>query len=169
MKRCFLIVGAESSGNRLLGKLLVNAGCFGDDRMDGPFSQRLPCDEALAVVIRSYPHGDEWPDIVAIYTELRAKGYQVMVLVAIRDWHCTLQSQIHSQHHPKELALANIRRAYGEIFTGLATINCWHTVISYEALVSTPQAQTVLLHRLGLEGEPIETYNGNDKHYGRIV
>lgn len=166
MKRCYLVVGAESSGNRLLGKLLVSAGCTGDDRMDGPFSASLPTHEDPAVVIRSYPHGNEWPDLSDIYRALRNRGYQVRVIVAVRDRHCTVMSQVKSQHHPAELAQTNVQRAYLDIFQQLGAINCWYVIVPFESLVLHGEASSALLETLGLTPATVEIRDENGKHYG---
>jgi hypothetical protein len=175
MKRAFVVVGPESSGNRLLAALLVRAGCFGHG---WEAESDLPLHHTPAVVTRSYPHGNEWPDLRDIYRTLRDRGYMVQALVTCRDLFCTIESQHASQHHPRELAAANVTRAIGSIFAQLADLNCAWTLVPYESLILHPiDAVHRLLERLDLpvgnlgsafvvDGTEHETISdGNWKHF----
>lgn len=139
MKHAYLVVGPESCGNRLLAALLVRAGCVGSGSMAQP---PLPVYEDPVVIVRSYPHGNEWPDLRQIVPALRDRGYLCRVLVTVRDAYATAESQHRGQHHSRELAAANIRRAYAEIFGQLAQLNVWYQLVTLESLV-LHQAQAV--------------------------
>lgn len=154
-KRAYVVVGPESSGNRLLTALLVRAGCAGAGSTSQPFD--LPTEEDPAVLLRSYPHGNEWPDLAAICGELRNRGYVVRVLVLVRDPWCVVQSQRTRQQHPEQLAWANIRHAYTTLFGQLAPLNIWWTLVPYEALVLHPvEAVRRLLEMIDLPAENLE-------------
>lgn len=180
MKRCYLVTGPESAGNRLLAASLVAAGCEGLGATFQPYHDRLPTTEKNAVVIRSMPHGHDWPDLIGICAELEGRGYRVHVLVTARDHHCMIDSQVETHGHPEETAVSNAARAYREIFDALAIVDADYTVVPYESLVLHPKAaRERLLARLGLplrvpetlrvEGVhgPIE--DGNAKHYEAAV
>src|SRR3546814_10009736 len=91
-KRCFLVVGPESAGNRLAAAVLVRAGCVGHASTDQVWDQTLPEGETPAVVIRSFPHGDDWPDLGALLSTLHARGYVVTVLIRSEEHTSELQS-----------------------------------------------------------------------------
>src|SRR3546814_19324561 len=73
-KRCFLVVGPESAGNRLAAAVLVRAGCVGHASTVQVWDRTLPEGETPAVVIRSFPHGDDWPDLGALLSTLHARS-----------------------------------------------------------------------------------------------
>ena len=177
MKQAYVVAGPESSGNRLLAALLVRAGCIGSGSMAQPFE--LPTYESPSVIVRSFPHGNDWPDLRDVYHALRDRGYMVRVLIPVRDPWCVVQSQHSRQHHPPELALANVRRTYADIFAQLGQLNVWWLLVPYEAMVLHPvQAVRRLLELLGLptdnlgspiivEGVEYETVNdANAVHHG---
>lgn len=59
MPKCFFVCGPESSGNKMIAKILIDNGVFGDadpiQRLDNGF-QVAPKDKDV-VIIRSFPHG----------------------------------------------------------------------------------------------------------------
>lgn len=155
-KRCYVVVGPESSGNRLLAALLVRAGCRGVAGMDTP--DALPIDDDPAVVLRSYPHGYEWPDLRSIVGRLRDRGYLVRVLVTVRDHHCVIHSQQAHRLHTREVAEANVQRAYCDIFRQVADIGVGFVMVPYESLVARPvHGVRSLLEWLGL---PVDNLGG---------
>lgn len=148
--RCFLVVGPERSGNRLVASILVAGGCQGEGATFQPFRRLLPTTEDPAVMIRSLPHGTRWPNLGAIHRKLRARGYDVTVIAVCRDMACTVGSQVASGV-ASELAEANIQRAYRDVFrfAGRAAVDL--VVVPYESLVLHPVgAPAALLRRLGL-------------------
>lgn len=164
MKCAYLVVGPESSGNRMLATLLIQAGCAGGTAFDHPLMFNLPVDEDPVVVIRSYPHGNDWPDLAEIYDTLRGRGYMVRALVAVRDPHCVIESQVERRHHPRELAWSNYQQAYRRIFEQLLSVNVWYALVPYAAL-RRGEAQRNLLATLGLPAVEVEVRDENAKHY----
>ena len=70
MKRAFLVLGAESSGTRLVTRLLIAAGCHGDGGHQQPFDKwqaaSSPFDGKDPIVWRrSYPWTEYhlWPNL----------------------------------------------------------------------------------------------------------
>ncbi len=160
----YLVVGPESSGTRLTGRLLTAAGCrlieiVGDD--DGP---ELPLDGHPPAIRRSIPHAREWPSVGALAALLPAE--RVAVVVTTRDWFAMAESQVRRGHTPDlDTAHANIRRAYAEIFSELADAGMTYVASTYESLVREPDYGTRLLRLLGLPPASIATYDANLKWY----
>jgi hypothetical protein len=160
----YLVVGPESSGTRLTARLLAAAGCrlvaiVGED--DGP---ALPLDGHLPLIRRSIPHACEWPSM----RELRALlcTERVQAVVTTRDWFAMAESQVRHGHTPDvETSHANIRRAYGEIFSGLVDVGVPYVASSYESLVCERGYGPRLLTLVGLPPASVATYDGNAKWY----
>ncbi len=161
----YLVVGPESSGTRLTAELLRQAGCrsvaiAGDH--DGP---ELPRDGRPPLVRRSLPHDFEW---FAIRDLARLLGTPaVYAVVTTRDWFAMAESQVSRQlARDLDVAFANIRRAYRDIFTGVAELDLPFIVSSYEAMVAERRYGVRLLQALGLPAAAVDTYEANSKWYG---
>ena len=166
--KAYLVLGAESSGTRILTQQLIAVGCYGDGDHIQRLDTAVPDNEPLIVWRRSLPYGEghKWPDLIGMIKELHTAGYEVRAVVVNRDWHCTAISQQGQHTTDVGEALANIRRAYLEIFTALAKTKTRYELTSYEALVTHPQSMTYLLRRLGLPETPlVKLYDGNKRYY----
>lgn len=139
MKRAFIVCGPESCGNRILTRILVAAGCYGD----GKISQRLDYKEPAADLIvwaRSFPHAGRWPNLVKMIAKLEMQGYEVTALVPTRDWFATAISQVEAMHVPTlEWSDHNQQAAYKRIFAELDTAGVPFIVVHYDSLVHRPQ------------------------------
>ncbi len=145
-KRVFIVVGAESTGTRLLSEILISAGCqckHSDGWHWQQWDYELPKDDTL-VYHRSFPHGGQWYSMSEIFR--RFTGYQFFVVVMVRDWHSVSYSQARFQEF-KAIA-PNIQRAYIDIFAGLKNIP--YEIVSYEALQSEDYIRA-FLERLHLD------------------
>lgn len=121
MKKVFIVVGPESSGTRIVTRLLCMAGCAGDygheQRLD-----RFVCSEIAEegidvcgvigehcetiVLRRSIPYdSDRRPDILGIGTWFRSVGFLPYYIVTMRDWTCNAASKI-NMGHGTDLGLA---------------------------------------------------------------
>jgi hypothetical protein len=166
---CFLVVGPESAGNRLLAALLVAAGCHGDGSTAQRWDPGLPDGTNPAVVIRSVPHGGRWVNFRGIYRALQAAGYKrVVTLVAVRHPVALARSQVRRGHakHPGD-ARARIEQAYLRIMGGLQPP---FLLVPYEALVASEESRRELVVSLGLrpdllplvvEGEAVDVVDRN--------
>jgi hypothetical protein len=165
-KRAYLVLGPESSGTRLLTRILIAAGCYGDDGHEQRLDSAIP-DEPLLVWRRSLPHDKQWPDIAGLVGLLRLHGYAVTAIVSSRDWHAMALSQVQAPHAPDvSTALVQIQQAYLRIFAGLRSTATPFRVVNYEALVMRVETSIRLLEHLGLPAEArIEVHDGNAKHY----
>ncbi len=148
MKKAYLVLGPESSGTRLITRLLIDAGCFGDgdheqrlDKQDDESKElleeaALPHDETPVVWRRSYPHAERWVDISRAVGQLRERGYAVSAVLTTRDWFPMIQSQRNGHPHVlnEEIGLRNVRQAYRTIFRYLPE-DVPFVMASYESIV----------------------------------
>lgn len=98
MKPTILVAGPRSSGTRLMTRILVESGCFGDfthhQRMDAfdrgfPLLNREMPEYSIAeileeskpyeyaVIRRSFPHGCGWPDVADLRDSLHGRGFRL--------------------------------------------------------------------------------------------
>ncbi len=169
VKRAFLVVGPESSGTRLVTRILIDAGAIGDathaQRFDqtGLLASTLP---DLIVWRRSLPHSGCWIDAANWIESVRLLGYQVDVLFVTRDWHATISSQLAAGHvQNRDEAEENLRRAYSL----LATISAPFRVVSYEALRDRGCLQALLRDLLLSVDVCVEVADENAKWYEDVV
>lgn len=151
MSRAFLVLGPESSGTRLLTRVLISAGCLGNDGHEQVFDLGLPAPNGTPIVWRrSVPHRHTPLDLPALLRSLA--GYDVSAVITTRDWRAMAQSQVAAPHASSlEQARAQISEAYLSIFSQLKDTRLPFTVASYESLVLHPErAQRALLDELGL-------------------
>jgi hypothetical protein len=146
------VVGPESSGNRLLTRLLIHAGGQGDGDAVQRWDASPPSGESPIVWLRSVPHAGQWPDLVGWLEGLHGTGYAVQVVVTTRDWFAQACSQVRAGHvYTSSQAERHQQAAYLAIFAALARLEVPFLLLSYEALVQHPHAvMRRLCDRLGL-------------------
>jgi len=129
--RAFLVVGAESSGNRYFTRILCSCGCFGAGIPEQPFGTYAPLvmpdppPDTIALY-RSLPHGGEWIDILSFICELEEYGYNVTTMAMYRDFDVTAKSQVVNGHVKTEQeAKNNILKAWNMILSDsdIITVN----------------------------------------------
>lgn len=144
-RRALLVFGPESAGNHLLMQCLIDAGCEGDADDVQRWDTQDP-DAPLIVWGKSVPSNGEWPDIRRMAARLWRLGYEIQAVVITRNWHATIQSQLrHGRVGDEGAALANLRRAYSHIFTGLAAAGIDYVVCHYDYLVTAPAVSLAYL------------------------
>ncbi len=167
-KRAILVAGPESSGTRMMTKILMAAGCAGDDDSHQRWDHEDPQGD-LIVWRRSVPHARGWPVLRELVRHLRTFGYEVSALITTRAWWPMAQSQVFHHHVPDmATALVNIAGAYPHILAGLTAASVPYTMAHYENIVTRPdKALATLLGALGLKA-PIgfEVFDANEKWYG---
>lgn len=171
--RAFFVLGPESSGTRLVTRLLIAAGCHGSsDHVqpldDSQFNLKSIPISTPVVWRRSIPHNNEIPKISAMIDRVHPRT--TMAIVTVRDWYCIVQSQLRDNQHATSLDQANynIFHAYELIFTKLSYWKIPYRIFVYEAAVLNPEmAQSRFLESLGLPAlsKPVEIHNGNDKYW----
>lgn len=149
-KRCFLVIGPESSGNKLIARILIDAGCYGDASTQQRLDKTAPPEDINDIVlVRSFPHGAEkerhFPNLATEQLAFQKYGFNdFMAIVTVRDMFCTSKSQVLRGHVNSEAeALQNIPAAYGHIYSQLGYFNIPSIHITYESLIHFP-TQTIL-------------------------
>jgi len=166
-RRCFFVIGPESSGNRLLAEVLVASGCWGDYTCQQRFDNEEPPLNRDIVVLRSLPHANEWNVIQP--TLKRLSQFNVTLLITARDWLATSFSQVRQGHvRSTREALNNIRKAYRTIFGEVNEHLLGFRIINYELLTKTPKSMLLLQSSMGLRQVELhlELRDENAKHYG---
>lgn len=173
----FLVIGPESSGTRLVTRLLISAGVYGDDG----HVQRLDRDGAIEraptlpfVVRRSLPHGGGWPDLFSLYDRISGRlaaenAGEPGVVITLRDFDVLALSQVRNHHvRDVETARRHINRAILEIGAFIVAVRPKSWFISYESLVLHPkQVQESLYRWAGVPSgsAPAYIYDGDKKYY----
>jgi len=145
-KRVYPVVGAESTGTRLMCDLLIEAGCqcnHSDDWQWQQWDNEVPHGQPLTYH-RSFPHGGQWHSMSDLFNCF--KSYQLFTVVMVRDWYSIACSQ--SRFQKVNTITPNIQRAYINIFEGLKEHN--YEIVPYEALRSEDYVRA-FLERLGLD------------------
>jgi hypothetical protein len=167
----YLVIGPESTGTKLSAALLRAAGCRyvaiegGDDGAELPLAGRPP------LIRRSLPWGHPgagqsrtWPKVADLLSLLAVDDPHAVVTT--RDWFATARSQVdRGLVSDEQTAIANIRRAYGEIFATLRELGVPFSIATYEAMVSQRAYPGLLLGLLRLPPARVEVYDGNRKWY----
>lgn len=176
--QAMLVMGPESSGTRLVTRILVEAGCDGDwthaQRFDTP-----PLPEPVRPIVwrRSVPHARHWPRFYVWAAAVRHAGYEPMAVVVIRETTALVRSQM-SYGHVSDVsqALNHIQRAQIMIHASLVNERIPFYTLPLEGLILHP-AETIagLLLWAGLDAdsqaiaERVQVKDTNAKHYADIV
>lgn len=171
------MVGPESSGNKLVARILIDAGCYGDASTQQRLDRFMPPKDVDDIVlVRSYPHGSQadgirkFPDLKTEIVLFQEEGFcEFYAIVTVRDMYCTARSQV-LRGHVKSAARAmhNIPIAYGRIYSQLGYYNIPSIHVTYESLVRRPAQTTLwLTAQLGLKNtRPNYITDENQKYYG---
>jgi|TARA_B100000035_G_scaffold313794_1_gene328345 hypothetical protein len=187
MKRAYIVLGAESSCTRFITNLLIKAGCSGrtwNQNHEQEIDFKDPTDD-LVVWRRTYPH--KWddvnnypyvvndtfgiPDTDGMYTRLVELGYQVKVVVTMRDFYTTSMSGVNVGFRPHtqtlEKAYHNTKEAYKFIFSFINKYNLDYVLINYESCVINGEKYfNEMLSLLGLNKlSDIGFRDENSKYY----
>lgn len=168
--KAFLVVGPERSGTRLVTKILLAAGGYGDDGHEQRLDDKIPDELPMLVWRRSFPHRREWPDLQSMAGRLRQKSYEVRAVITTRDWFAVAQSQVaEGLVDDLEMGYRNQQRAYGTIMAELMLAKVPFVIIGYEHLVQRPRQVIRNLMEYfdlpALMASGVEVYDGNAKWY----
>lgn len=170
VKRAYLVLGPESSGTRLMTRLLIAAGCYGDSDHFQRLDSAVEAGEPLLVWRRSIPHGGTWPDLERMVEIVDALGYGVTAVVMSRDWHSMAISQEQAPHAESAgAALQQIQIAYRYIFASLPDTLPFE-IVNYESIVMRPRGTIKYLFvRLGLPVPELPyIYDANGRYYQEV-
>lgn len=141
MTLAVMVLGAESSGNRLMARLLIAAGCYGDGHISQRLDDGIPAAVNQPVVwIRSIPHGDQVPDLSDCFHQLRQQGYEVRAIVMLRCWYPMICSQAKRITGDKALAEQRTRQAYAYLFPALFHEQIDYVTVTLSELITRPDA-----------------------------
>ncbi len=167
----FIVCGPESSGNRLLGAILVRAGLWGSGSTDQPTDWKIPVERPVMII--SHHQVREWVDL------LRPMGHKVTLLIPVREAHACASSMVAWGH------LKSFDRAFDEIVQviGVNTmlgleLGLRVELVPYESLCNAMLEHFLSRHGLRhdnleeplqLRGQeaPSQLVNQNAKHYVR--
>lgn len=172
MRRAFIICGPPSSGNRLIGAILVRAGCWGEGSTNQPKTiSDIPTDVDDIVWI----HPRCWDTLIS---DLRTAGFEkIIFILVIREPEANCRSMVKSGFY-QELDQAYTERTNHlcNMLNIAVTNGCQIEIVTYEGL-STPMLK-LWLPRFGLPihnlDEPLQMIgqlapdyisNENAKHY----
>lgn len=154
-RRAFIVLGPESSGTRLMTKLLVHAGCEGDIGDEQRFDQAFKPVSDMVVWRRSLPYGWPqrcWPDLDNILAQLITWGCQdPKVVIMVRNQYCTEMSQIRNGHVGNGRDAAdNILRAMHLITSFIVDHSLAAYYFTYESLIHHPETFVMMLRENGI-------------------
>ena len=165
MKRAFLVMGEANSGNRMMRKAFMAAGCYGDTVKGIQIAdlQRGNLPDTI-VIARSGPNGEHIPDFIALAQACIDAGYTVTPVMIWRKSDFALAG--HCQHYglTHQQALH-----YRETITFLAyELACWLktplVVVPYEPFVTSKEIRDLFFRQFGLNPPAMEFYNANEKY-----
>jgi len=150
--QAFIVVGPESSGTRLVTKILIAAGCNGSAEHYQEFDDHQFVGDPI-VWRRSLPHGSYWPSLRGMITRLRGERYgDIQIVITTRSWRILAESQVKAGYsRDLQHAYQKILQAYKVIFTDIPSLMVPYAVVDYHALTTYPKLEIPWLTRfLGL-------------------
>ena len=165
-KHAYLVIGAESSGNRMMVKALVSAGCYGDgdveQRLDDLDFSNTP--DRIAM-LRSVPHGDDIPDLRGLAKLLIEAGYQVHPILMYRKTDFVVASQKAGGHGMRDDEVwEHIQMAHHLAHDLACCLGEKLLTVVYETFVTMPQIRRWVFYQLGLPEPAMEFENANIKY-----
>lgn len=169
-RRAFFVIGPEGSGTNLLAEAFVSAGCHynpaHNSHLDDYEFEKMP---DPFVFRRSFPHAHIWPVIWKITAQMKKAEFEIVPVLIIRDWFCTISSVIR-RTQPTDIVGASII-IQDNMSTALQLIvdDLYQDLIyvSYESFCLHPEFRRWLfVERLGLKEPTIEIKYANTKYYG---
>lgn len=158
-------MGPESTGTRILTRILISAGCSGDGGHEQRFDEYIPSPREVGTDIvwrRSVPHfeSEQMPSLRKMEDKL--EGYDTKLLLTSRSFYPTAKSQMRHRDDVSsvEEAYERIQNGYAHIFEQVE--NRDFMMVTYEGL---KRSCDKMCTQLGL-GEPdVEIYDGNKKYF----
>lgn len=175
MKRAIVVTGPEGCGNRLIAAAFNAAGCHGDGATNAEYNTNIPSEESPVVLIRSFPHGDVWPDLISLHNTLTGRDYKVTYVIPTRDFSCYARSWQKDRPEEAEKWQHNYQRAYIDIMRAMDETKAQFLLAQYEAILMRPSAYlSRLVTRCGIphkffsltiDGVEREINDANAKYY----
>jgi hypothetical protein len=117
MRKLFLVLGPESSGNNLTSLVLKTLGCYWEEpqKLDlflkGEMEFKAITDNPNIVLRRSVPYGREWSNPIEIATAFRKQGYKMFTIILQREWMATMLSNYYHRSSTVEEAWETLVKA----------------------------------------------------------
>ena len=186
-RKIYIVLGGESTGTRLVTKLMMQAGCYGEDAhiqsMDGDVKE-MRWDKIKATLKnqpivwrRSFPHDGEYPNISREMVEPLKQGCGLSdrdfyFLVTVRDWFPASRSAaIRGHSSTPYTALEKLREAYTQMFQFFSRFPAiTFYMVSYEGLVTYPHFAVPIMYRqaeifVPINKMPMIVKDLDDKNY----
>lgn len=148
MYKAYIVLGGESTGTRLVTRILIRAGCIGDSGHVQSLDELIPNHKLdlragqSFVWRRSMPHNKHWIDIrQELYVpvlRLISNPKDICVVVTTRNWFCAARSGAKAGHSVGfSEALGCLERAYIDIlnFVRGCPFTIKYYMVSYDALI----------------------------------
>ena len=179
-----IVIGPESSGTRMVTRLLLEKGCLGDAEHNqhwdkNPITHVNKTKNKPVVWRKSVPHGRKWPDMLEMKSKLENAGHaEITVVVILRDWYPQIKSMSEKHlFHVKEdrseanlmnVATAQTQEAVLHIFKEIekAGFQKDFLVVSYEAFIFDGRSINAMMRFLRLPEYTMEELDEKHKlHY----
>lgn len=155
----------------MMADAFIEAGCDGNTGHDQPYD-RLQRGEHIewpkawpAVVRRSYPHGEDWPDLDQLRRDFRERFAAETVVIAIwRIFFAVCESKVRHGNVEQANVVAETARAYRLLEKQLADFNGEVVEVRYERFVRLEHERERLFASCGLSTPQLKLYDGNAKH-----
>lgn len=164
-RRAYFVMGAEGSGNHMMAEAFRSSGCF-EDKRHGLYMEDYEFEQMpdLFVFWRSLPHAGRFPNLTKMKTQLETAGFEVVPVLMLRDWYCTMQSVIRRgyQHDPHQVQ-ANMRMA---LQLSIKAFPDSLVYVSYESFCHHPEFRAWLFEeRFGLPAPRLQIFYANPRYY----
>lgn len=162
-RKIYIVIGGESTGTRMVTKLMVDGGCWGEhshnQKMDDlVIEKRWDKIKAIAekqpiVWRRSIPHDKKYPDIARdLVNPLMENGFterDFFFLVTTRDWFCASRSAaIRGHSSTPQGAMDKLKEAYMRIYHFFNIFPSFDFYsVSYDSLVKYPEFAIPIMFR----------------------
>jgi hypothetical protein len=167
MKRIYLVLGAESSGTRVVTDMLIKAGCNGDSSHKQYFDNNEFSGDKC-VFRRSVPHKQKTPCFGNIERRIQSQGYEPLVIVTKRSWYAMLRSQILRAHildKKVSTALERTKKAYLDIYEFVRSAGYDYREFYIEEAIKEEKYYKHFLSSIGLKPIRYDFIEINKKHY----
>lgn len=177
MKRVFLVIGPERSGNHLVKRMFVMAGCEGTYNFNQPLDAFLFKQKKLSDITESQDivHGDsmparltEWTDWVECAKRYEKEGYKIHWIIPVRDFLCIKGAKESVGMIRDSDPISQIQNEYREVFRQVLTHGGFFWLVPISMVLDHPEyaiKEMKILFDLEVPEKFIDkVYDANAKH-----
>lgn len=175
MKKTFIIIGPESSGNRLMRHIFVESGCFNCDEPDiYPGGIRLLKNDIENVVMcRSIPNGNTWFNLECVQDIFQLSGFSVYFILLFRNWYPNIRSKCINNSVNECEAEESLVNECRHIFSYISKLENFYLFSTSALFLNPVNSMRDLISYTGLKINYISlsaiVMNPDSKHYEEIV